>query len=171
MKIRVGSKNPVKVDAVKEYFPEFDVESIEVDSGIAEQPKSLEETMRGAQTRAFRCRDEADWGIGIETGIMPVESTSTGWMNIVICTIWTGLIWADGMSSGFVVPKPVIEIAFRDNVDLSEAVLRAGLTTEKRVGYKEGVINVLTNGKMARKPYVKQAIMMAMIQIDHPKLF
>lgn len=180
--IRVGSKNPVKVEAVKEYFPEFDVEGVDADSGIDEQPKSLREISRGARNRAL-CRgvsrfgENAGWGIGIESGIMPdlqllpTELPSFGWMNVVICTIWDGKIWGTGTSSGFIVPEKVIDIAFRDNVDLSEAVFRAGLTKEKRIGYKEGIVHVLTGGKMDRKEYIKQAIMMAMIQMDHPELF
>ena len=179
--IRVGSKNQVKIEAVKEYFPEFDVEGVDADSGIDEQPKSLCEIRRGARNRALsrgvsRFGDNTDWGIGIESGIMPnlqrmpTEEPYSGWMNVIICMIWDGKIWGIGLSSGFVVPDKVIDIAFRDKVDLSEAIFRAGLTKEKRIGYKEGIVHILTGGKMNRKEYIKQAIMMAMIQIDHPEL-
>ena len=48
MKITVGSTNPVKVGAVMEafqkYWPECEVEGKEVVSGVAEQPRSEEET-------------------------------------------------------------------------------------------------------------------------------
>ena len=76
-----------------------------------------------------------------------------------------------GLCGGFVVPLVIVDIIFRDNVDFSEAALRAGLTTEPRIGYGEGIVNILTDGKMARKPYIKQAIEMAMIQVNHPELF
>ena len=92
-------------------------------------------------------------------------------MNILICSIWDGDKFCIGMASGFIVPKKVIEIAFCDEVDLSEAIFRAGLTKERRIGYKEGIIHVLTNGEINRKEYIKQAITMAMIQMNHPRLF
>lgn len=184
MKIRVGSKNPVKVEAVTEYFQsrciaaltaDFEIESAEVDSGTDEQPKSLRETLRGAQTRAERCKGDADWGIGVESGIMPptvtLPSLLSGWMNIVTCSIWDGKRHCVGMGSGFVVPDKFIGIALRDKVDLSEAAFRAGFTPEKRIGYREGIIYLLTDGKMARKSYIKQAIEMAMIQVNHPELY
>ena len=180
MKIRVGSKNPVKIEAVEEYFrsrciaamtADFDIESVEVDSGGEGQPKSLEETMCGAQNRAQRCKGNADWGIGVESGIMSVESASSGWMNIVCCSIWDDRRHCLGIGSGFVVPEEFVNIVFRDHVDLSEAAFRAGLTQEKRIGYREGIINLLTDGRMNRKQYIKQAIEMAMIQVDHPELF
>jgi inosine/xanthosine triphosphatase len=171
MKIRVGSENPVKVEAVKEYFPDFEVESVAVDSGIDEQPKSLEETLRGAQTRAERCKGDADWGIGIESGIMPLNLSGLDWLNIVTCSVWDGEKHCIGVGSGFIVPPKFIDIAFNDGVDLSEAAFRAGFTPKKRIGYEEGIVNILTDGKMARKPYIKQAIMMAMIKVDHPELY
>lgn len=171
MIIRVGSKNPVKVEAVKEYFPEFDVEGVEVDSGTDEQPKSLQETLRGAQTRAERCKGGADWGIGVESGIMPLNVRGADWLNIVTCSIWNGKKHCIGIGSGFIVPPKFINIALSDKVDLSEAAFQAGFTPKKRIGYEEGIISLLTDGKMARKPYIKQAIQMAMIQVNHPELY
>ncbi len=60
MKIIVGSGNNVKVDAVRETIADYDflkeakVERMEVDSSVHKQPKTLEETVRGAINRANR---------------------------------------------------------------------------------------------------------------------
>ena len=76
MKVAIGSKNPVKIEAVKEAFgkvwPDQDFEfiGIEVPSGVPDQPMSDEESIKGATTRANNALDRlnADFGIGLEGG-------------------------------------------------------------------------------------------------------
>ena len=55
MKILVGSKNPVKIEATREafssYFKDIEVEGVEVKSSVSEQPLD-EETFDGAEHRA-----------------------------------------------------------------------------------------------------------------------
>jgi len=52
MLILVGSKNPVKIESVKEafekYFSNVDVQGVEVSSGVSDQPVN-EDTFRGAK--------------------------------------------------------------------------------------------------------------------------
>ncbi|MCH7589706.1 DUF84 family protein, partial [PVC group bacterium] len=54
--INVGSKNPIKIDAVREslleFYSEFELNFFGVNSGVSKQPKSLEEALRGAELRA-----------------------------------------------------------------------------------------------------------------------
>jgi len=167
--INVGSKNPIKVGAVQEFFVDAEVNGVEVESGISEQPKSLEETFCGARTRAEACRGEADFGIGIESGVMPLNIDKLEWLNIVTCSIWDGEKHCLGMGSGFIVPPMFMAIALTDNVDLSEAAFKAGFTQKKRIGYEEGIIDPLTDGKINRKEYIKQAITMALAPFGHPE--
>ena len=73
MRVAVGSENPVKRGATEDAFEVLaaaSVESVAVDSGVAEQPTGHAETVRGAETRARRARDAgADvHGGGIEGG-------------------------------------------------------------------------------------------------------
>ena len=62
MKVFVGSKNKIKVDAVRRAFEgvflneTWVVEGQEVDSGVSEQPMDEEETVRGARNRAAALR-------------------------------------------------------------------------------------------------------------------
>ena len=171
MLIRVGSKNPVKIAAVKEYFTDAEVEGVEVNSGTDEQPKSLEETFLGAKTRAELCRGDAKFGVGIESGVMPLNELEMEWINIVTCSIWDGSHHCIGMGSGFIVPPLFMGLVLTEEVDLSEAAFRAGFTKKKRIGYEEGIIDPLTDGKMNRKEYIKQAIVMAVIQLSHPEQY
>lgn len=76
MKVVVGSKNKDKVkiveDALKNLHLDVDIDSVEVDSGIADQPLDREITKKGAINRAKNARKskpEADFWIGLEGGL------------------------------------------------------------------------------------------------------
>lgn len=90
MKVIVASKNPIKIEAVKEIIKEykdlanFQVEGIEANSGVSKQPKSLEETVRGAINRAITVfNNNYIYRFGIESGLMIVPQTKTGSMDFV----------------------------------------------------------------------------------------
>ncbi|MDP3683518.1 MAG: DUF84 family protein, partial [Ignavibacteria bacterium] len=80
MKILVGSKNPVKIESVREafsyYFDSLEVSGLEVDSKVSVQPINLE-TFTGAKNRAdelfLRAKEDnlsIDYFVGIEGGII-----------------------------------------------------------------------------------------------------
>jgi inosine/xanthosine triphosphatase len=78
MDVAVGSANPVKRRAVERALADrvATVAAVDVDSGVSEQPRSREETIRGADTRARRALSEsdADLGVGIEGGVGTIEA-------------------------------------------------------------------------------------------------
>ena len=73
MRIHVGSTNEVKVGAVREVSAEYpciagaEIVGVEAASGVADQPKTLDETIRGAINRA-KAAFEADPGSGPGAG-------------------------------------------------------------------------------------------------------
>jgi inosine/xanthosine triphosphatase len=76
MKVIIGSKNPVKIAAVKRAFttcfPNEDIQYVdqETASGVADQPLTLEETMQGAINRAKNAsNNDASYSVGLEGGI------------------------------------------------------------------------------------------------------
>lgn len=78
MKVAIGTLNPAKVNAVKECLDQlgsFTLSSTSVSSGVADQPFSDEETIRGAVNRALRAREEenAEIGIGLEGGMLETD--------------------------------------------------------------------------------------------------
>ncbi|EMA45272.1 DUF84 family protein [Halobiforma nitratireducens] len=77
MRIAVGSTNPVKVEAVERTLERFEpnVTSVGVDSGVSEQPRSIEETVTGAENRARRALSttDADYGVGLEGGVARID--------------------------------------------------------------------------------------------------
>ena len=56
MKVVVGSKNPVKLNATRnileKIYDDLEVSSVDVDSGVPDQPFGLDETIKGAVNRA-----------------------------------------------------------------------------------------------------------------------
>ncbi|MGD6950116.1 DUF84 family protein, partial [Bacillus mobilis] len=72
MKIIIGSKNPAKIGAVEAIFNEsgIEVDSVDVPSGVSDQPFTDDETIKGAVQRAELALKEGggDIGIGLEGG-------------------------------------------------------------------------------------------------------
>lgn len=175
MIIHVGSKNEVKVGAVRDLLPEYpfaasaDVRGFDVPSGVAEQPKSFEETIRGAMNRASACFAGATVSVGIESGFVPVPFTKTGFMDVTACAVFDGREHHLGLSSLFECPKDVTEMITEGGVTMSEAFHRCGYTSNPMLGSAEGAIGILTRGRVTRKDYTMQALRMAFIHLENAK--
>src|SRR3989344_3842541 len=167
MKIIVGSKNTVKVAAVKEVladyknFAGYEVEGIEIDSAVSDQPKSLEETIHGAIHRSRVAFNNCIYSFGIESGLMKVPYTKTGMMDFCACAIFDGINFHLGLSSAFELPLRISSMIQEDNLTLNEAFYRCGLSSDPKVGSSDGAIGFLTQNKVTRKDYTKQAVHMA----------
>ena len=99
-KVGVGSKNPVKVGAVKKIFEwlgaEVDIISFDAPSGISDQPLTREETIQGAFNRAkwiLQNYPDIDLAFGLEGG---VEDVKTPLGNRMFLQGWTVAIDRDG---------------------------------------------------------------------------
>lgn len=149
MKIIIGSKNPAKIQAVQNVFKDqaHQVISMDIPSGVSEQPFSDEETISGAKTRALRALEKGngDIGIGLEGG---VQETSLG---LMLCN------WGALAGNGF---EPII--AGGSRLLLPEKIsarLRAGgelgpvmddYANKENVSKNEGAIGIFTNGFVNR---------------------
>ncbi len=114
MIVVVGSKNPVKINATKNVleriYTEITVLSKDVDSEVPDQPFGLDQTVKGAVNRAKNVySEEYDLGVGIESGLIKVPETLTGYIDIQWCAIFDGKNITIGASSGFEYPPTVIE--------------------------------------------------------------
>lgn len=110
MIIAVGSKNPVKIGAVKSIFVHDDIISLDIGTGpctgIAVQPFTFSQTVHGADRRAkmaFDSTNNARYGIGLESGF--VQHVHNLVFNGLVCSIYDGRKFYTGMSSCFVVPS------------------------------------------------------------------
>jgi len=171
MKINIGSTNHVKIDAVQEITADYnflsgaEILALDVDSGVYKQPKSLEETLKGAINRAEKAFINCDYSFGIESGLIEVESSRTGYMNTCACVIFDGVENYVGLSSCFEYPFDVMELVLDEGLEINEAVHRLGYTNNPKIGSAEGFVSMLTGRRLTRKDYVKQAIMMALIDL------
>ncbi len=173
MKIIVGTENKAKVDAVEEILHDYshlataEVLSCSVESGVGDQPLSLEETVNGSRNRARNAFLNCDYSIGIESGLMKVPYTKSGYMDVCIVAIHDGKDTYLGMSSGWEFPNPeLVRLMIEEGLNMTEASNKVGLSNDKKLGSAQGAIGVVTKGRVDRKEYTKQALRMALIHID-----
>lgn len=148
MNIKIGSKNPTKINAVTEVFPDASVTALKASSGVSEQPFSDEETMMGAVNRATQCAESAEGviGIGLEGGVMYVNE------QLYLCN-WGALVTPEGQiftASGARIALPEeIEAGLRDGAELGDLMDR--YAEKQAVRTKEGAIGIFTNDFVSRQ--------------------
>lgn len=174
MKINVGSKNKAKVEAVQEILQDYPhlkdagVVSVEAKSEVADQPLTLEETMRGAINRSRNAFKDCDYSIGLESGMFAVPHSMTGYMDICVCAIYNGQEFYFGTSSAWeFTNKEITDLIVNKGMDMSQAINQAGMTVDPAIGSKEGAIGILTRNRLTRKEYTKQALRTALIHLDN----
>ena len=171
MKIILGSLNPVKMQAVREVFTTIPAytnasfEQIAADSQVPDQPIGFEQTIKGARNRAYNAYIACDLSIGLESGLVPVPLTASGYMNLTACVIFDGTTWYTGMGPAFELPEDITSMVAGEGLELDEAVNRSGLSTDPRIGYGQGIIGILTRGRVTRMEYSKPAVSMALARM------
>lgn len=176
MKIVIGTINPAKITALQELLPNYSfLSSAEliakaVPSGVSEQPLTLDETVQGARNRAQAAAEYGDIGIGIESGLFNIPGTQR-YVDVSVCCIYKNDQWSYGFSSTFEIPACVLTYILNQKVDLGAAMKLSGLTNNDKLGAAEGAVGILTKGRVTRKDYTKQAITMALVNLDNPDLF
>lgn len=178
MKITIGSKNPIKIASVTEaaeMYPDFftnpEFTAIDVPVELFGHPKSLEETVSGAIKRARAAFIDADYSFGIEGGLMAVPHTKSGFMEVGVCAIYDGANIHLGLSSAFEWPKKAFDLIVNHGMDGSQAVREAGITSHEKIGASDGIISILTKGKVTRKDKTRDSVIMAITHLLNPDLF
>jgi inosine/xanthosine triphosphatase len=149
MKIIIGSNNPAKVAAVKNAFHYQQTEflSLDVPSGVSEQPFSDDETIKGAINRAVGALEKGNGeiGIGLEGGVQ--ESPH----GLLLCN-WGALaskerepIIAGG--ARFLLPE---EIANRLRTGEELGPVMDDYAKQENVRKNEGAVGIFTNGLINR---------------------
>ncbi|MRH42814.1 DUF84 family protein [Aquibacillus halophilus] len=148
MKVFIGSKNPTKIKAVTNVFPNFEVSEVDVSSKVSLQPFSDEETLEGAVNRAKECASFAKGaiGIGLEGGVMELET------GMFLCN-WGALVDENGelfVASGARIPLPTeVTERLEKGVELGEVMEE--YTMMKDVRKKEGAVGIFTNQLVSRE--------------------
>ena len=155
----MGSGNPAKVQPVKEVakavFGGADVLGVEVPSGVSAQPTTEQETVQGALQRARNAllSGPADFGVGIEGGIGTVGGMWFGFQ-------WVAVVDPDGRiglacSARFPLPDRLGQEVLGGR-EMSEAMDEMAGT--RGIGRKEGVMGLLTAGRVTRSAAIAQAL-------------
>lgn len=179
MKIHVGSMNKTKVAAVADavllyptLFPDPEVVGQDVVTDLFGHPKSLAESADGAVARAQRAFGDCAYSFGLESGLVAVPHTTTGYIEIAVCAVYDGQRSYLGLSTGFEWPTEVTRMVASGEADASTAFHKLGLTEHEKLGAQDGgVINYLTNGRYTREDQTKHSIIMALIQLERPELY
>lgn len=174
MKINVGSKNPVKIEAVREafnlFFNNINIKGFSVNSGVSSQPKTLNEIIQGAKNRATNCFNNCKYGIGLESGIFPVKGSLTNYLNSCCCAIYNGeKIVGIGISPGFEYPKFVIKRILQEELETGH--IFDELLNEKNINQKQGIVGALARNKYSRKDFTKAGVIMALYPLLNKKLY
>lgn len=176
MRVVLGSKNPSKIRAMEialkdyEMFENSTFEGIEVETGVCEQPLSQEETIQGAINRAKNVfenykKGTVDYAIGLESGFQRVELAETNYMEFGVCAIYDGNNVYLGFTPSFECPKEIMYYVINQGMDLSQASKAAKYTNSENLGKKQGIVGILTEGRVDRTEYAILSIKMAMTRL------
>ena len=165
MNVIVGSKNPVKLNAtrniLRNIYGEIDISSIDVESGVPDQPFGLDETIKGAVNRAKKAySDDFDLSVGIESGLMETPNTITGYIDLQWCAIFDGDRITLGVSSGFEYPPEVIKEVL-NGFEVGDVMDRITGITD--LGTKKGAVSYLSKDMLDRTENTEQCVLTAMI--------
>jgi inosine/xanthosine triphosphatase len=176
--VAVGTRNPVKVAAVsnvlkKIFRTEFNVVSVEVDSGVPKQPVGLSQTVQGAVNRAKQARKaakDAAYGVGIEAGLAQVPRTITGYFDIQFAAVVDDMNKVTiGCGSGFEYPPKVLYEVLEGGKEIGDVMeILSGI---KNIGERMGAIGFLSHGELDRCTLTEQAVLMAFIPRINEELY
>lgn len=172
IQIRVGSTNPVKVNAVKTAFsaafPNNVIECIATDapSEVAAQPMTEQETLQGAMNRVMFCQQfTADYYVAIEGG---VDNFSYGAATFAFVVIANAHEQHVGRGANLPLPASIYQ-SLLEGKELGP--LMDELFNTHNIKQKGGAIGLLTNGLANREGNYHHALLLALAPFLHPTLF
>jgi len=144
-KVYVGTKNPVKLEAVRKVLSDFEVIGLDVNSGVGSQPLSDEETIIGARNRA-ESLPKGYFRIGLEAGVQEC-------LGVLYLVNWGVLIdekdnyyYAGG--TRIPLPKFIKDKLFTEGKELAEVMDEYFNTVN--IKHHEGAIGIFTNSLVKR---------------------
>jgi inosine/xanthosine triphosphatase len=173
MRILIGSRNPVKIDAVRNaltpLFPDHQLECIGMDapSGVPEQPMTASQTRQGAINRVLYCRQQgkADFYVAMEGGVDVFVDGPASFAYVVIADTQRQSI---GCSAHLPLP-PATYQALQQGQELGPVMDRLFDTHDSK--RKGGAMGLLTNGNVTRENVYAQTLVLAMARFLHPDLY
>lgn len=173
IKVLVASRNPVKINAVKEGLSallneELELKGVSVESDVSDQPMSDEETLLGASNRVKNARIQFpgyDFYVGVEGG---VENSHLGLMAFAWIVISGNQTTGQARTAGFFLPPKVAQLV-HEGYELGDA--DDIVFAKKNSKQQNGAVGLLTNNKITRKTLYLSAVQMAFIPFLNPDLY
>lgn len=165
-RVVVGSRNPVKVAAVRAVLARLtvacDVEGVLVASGVPDQPWGDEQTIAGARGRAIAALasdTNAVLGVGLEGGVVDVDGVavrSCAWCVVV------DRAGREGVGGSLAMPlPPAAAAALRAGDELGPLMDRLADRTGTKHG--PGAVGLLTNGLIDRQAAYETLVTYALV--------
>jgi inosine/xanthosine triphosphatase len=172
MKIAIASTNPVKINAVKKVFNRAFTGcrfvSLEINSGVKDQPTSDQETKRGAINRAKSAlkKTQADMAVGLEGGVTTISGK-------MYCTAWAAVINKQGtlgLGGGmhFLIPDAVAKKVRQGHESGPVMDKISGITNIKKKG---GMVEYFTKGLITRSKGYESLVSYALVEFRRPEIY
>ncbi|NMH65989.1 inosine/xanthosine triphosphatase [Shewanella salipaludis] len=173
IRVRVGSTNPVKVNAARnaltQVFPQanIDCQGMHAPSGVAEQPMTETETREGAINRVRFCQQavQADFYLAMEGGVDAFDHGPATFAYIAIARAEQLSI---GRSALLPLP-PKVHQALLAGEELGHVMDR--LFNTVNIKQQGGAIGLLTQGHATRESIYTQAIILALAPMLNPQWY
>ena len=123
MIINIGSKNPVKIEAVKEVLRDYrsleidKLNYLEVSLEVSEQPFGWNQIVSGSKERARKSFSNCNYSIGLESGLIQLPNSKDHFYNVGVCSIFDGHSHSLGFSGGFEVPKKLADSIIKEEIN------------------------------------------------------
>lgn len=172
VKVAVGSKNPVKVEAVRRAFEkafgECEVVGVGVSSRVPDMPLGFDEMLLGAKNRARKAREksDSDYSVGLEGGF---EETSAG----TFITGFAVVLSRDGKcgigrGGGILVPEVVLR-KVKEGREIS--VVMDEMLGRENIKHQEGTTGYLTKNIIDRTQGFEDAVVRALARFLRPEMY
>ncbi|WP_440054231.1 inosine/xanthosine triphosphatase [Pseudoalteromonas sp. T1lg65] len=173
LRILVGSKNPVKINAAKEiftrYFPDSEIqcEGVDAPSLVPAQPLGETETRLGAQNRVTYLQQQfdADYYCAMEGGAAHFEYGAATFAYVVIANAHRTSV---GRSCNLPLPVQVYQ-QLEQGKELGHVMDE--LFNTNNIKQQGGAIGLLTNHLATRESSYTQALLLAMAPFNYPELY
>lgn len=174
IKVAVGSLNPTKLEATKlgfeRVYPQgkFEFVTVDVSSGVSDQPMTDSESIRGAINRAKQAlkKAKADFAVGLEGGLQQVDHYwfECGWIAVVDRKGNLGI----GCSPKLLVSKKAM-LLIHQGKELGEVtdILFNTKDAKKKMGY----FGLMTQGHITRAKGYSEGVIMALVRFLNPQIF
>ena len=174
LRLVIASNNPVKLRAALAGFQlafaaeDFQTSTVNVPSGVPDQPLGNHQTLQGALNRAQAARaarPEAEYWIGIEGGVEWDGPDLYAFAWVVVCS---QTLTGRGRTGTFLLPPQVAKLVGQ-GMELGHAddvVFQRSNSKQE-----DGAIGLLTRNLLDRAGLYEHAVLLALVPFLNPELY